>query len=30
VTGKVEAFEIGAPLAAIAVDELSGTLWAAV
>lgn len=30
VTGTVEAFEIGAPVAAIAVDKRSGTLWVAV
>jgi streptogramin lyase/predicted Ser/Thr protein kinase len=30
VTRQVEAFEIGAPMAAIAVDEPSGTLWVAV
>jgi serine/threonine protein kinase/streptogramin lyase len=30
VTGNVETFEIGAPVAAIGVDEQSGTLWVAV
>ena len=30
VTGNVEAFEIGGPVAAIAVDERSDTVWVAV
>jgi streptogramin lyase len=30
VTGNVETFEIGAPVAAIGVDEQSGTFWVAV